>query len=102
MLKAEYLTVCDGSFGAGSAVYRIARHGIHLLEHYGEFAAVLHSNTQHLPHTSQVFHSLQLNSIQVALANQNLLATWQSEIEVASFNTISRTPYQKAPIFYQA
>ena len=95
LLKAEYLTVCDGSFGAGSAVYRIARHGIHLLEHYGEFAAVLHSNTQHLPHTSQVFHSLQLNSIQVALANQNLLATWQSEIEVASFNTISRTPYQK-------
>jgi hypothetical protein len=95
LLKASYLTICEGFFGAGSAVYRITRDGIHLLEHHGEFATVLHSNTQHLPHPSQIFHSLQLNSIQVALANQNLLATWHSEIEVASFNTISRMPYQK-------
>lgn len=95
LLRAGYLAVCDGFFGAGSAVYRISRDGIHLLEHHGEFATVLHSNTQHLPHTSQIFHSLQLNSIQVALANENLLSTWQSEIEVASLNTISRAPYQK-------
>lgn len=95
LLRAGYLAVCDGFFGAGSTVYRISRDGIHLLEHHGEFATVLHSNTQHLPHTSQIFHSLQLNSIQVALANENLLSTWQSEIEVASLNTISRAPYQK-------
>lgn len=95
LLRAGYLGVCDGFFGAGSAVYRITRDGIHLLEHHGEFATVLHSNTQHLPHTSQIFHSLQLNSIQVALANENLLSAWHSEIEVASFNTISRAPYQK-------
>lgn len=95
LLRAGYLAACEGFFGAGSAVYRITRDGIHLLEHHGEFATVLHSNTQHLPHTSQIFHSLQLNSIQVALANENLLSTWQSEIEVASLNTISRAPYQK-------
>ena len=29
------------------------------------------------------------------LARANLLAGWQSEIEIASFNTISRSPYQK-------
>jgi hypothetical protein len=95
LLKADFLAVCEGFFGARSAVYKITRNGIHLLEHHGEFATVLHSNTQHLPHPSQIFHSLQLNSIQAALANQNVLASWQSEIEVASFNTISRAPYQK-------
>lgn len=95
LLKAGYLAVCDGFFGAGSVVYRITRDGINLLEHHGEFTTVLHSNTQHLPPPSQIFHALQLNSIQVALANQNLLAGWQSEIEVASLNTISRAPYQK-------
>jgi hypothetical protein len=95
LLNARYVDVCAGFFGAGSAVYRITRDGIHLLEHHGEFTTVLHSNTQHLPHTSQIFHALQLNSIQVALANRNLLAHWQSDIEVASFNTISNAPYQK-------
>jgi hypothetical protein len=95
LVKAGYLAVCDEFFGAGSAVYRITRDGIHLLEHHGEFSTVLQSNTQHLPHPAQIFHALQLNSVQVALANQNLLSTWQSEIEVASFNTISRAPYQK-------
>lgn len=95
LLQARFVDVCEGFFGAGSAVYRITRDGIHLLEHHGEFTTVLHSNTQHLPHTSQIFHALQLNSIQVALAKQNLLAHWQSDIEVASFNTISKTPYRK-------
>jgi hypothetical protein len=42
-----------------------------------------------------VFHSLELNAVQLALARANVLAGWQSEIEVASFNTISRCPYQK-------
>jgi hypothetical protein len=44
---------------------------------------------------SQVFHSLELNRVHLALARQNLLANWQSEIEIASFNTISCSPYQK-------
>ena len=36
-----------------------------------------------------------MNQIRLALAHQNVLANWQSEIEVASFNTISCSPYQK-------
>ncbi|MGA7634314.1 MAG: hypothetical protein WCB11_26415 [Terriglobales bacterium] len=36
-----------------------------------------------------------MNAIQLALAHKNLLASWQSEVEVASFNTISRSPYEK-------
>ena len=95
LLKAHCLSICDGAFGAGSAVYRISREGIALLEYHGQFTTVLHSKTEHLPHASHVFHSLELNRIQLALANQNLLAGWQSEIEVASFNTISSSPYQK-------
>jgi len=66
-----------------------------MLEHYGQFTTVLHSGTKHLPHVSQVFHSLELNRIQLALARQNLLANWQAEIEIASFNTISCSPYEK-------
>jgi hypothetical protein len=31
----------------------------------------------------------------LALVDKNLLASWQSEVEVASFNTISRSPYEK-------
>jgi hypothetical protein len=95
LLKSRFISTCDGSFGAGSVVYRISREGIAVLEYYGQFTSVLHSKTEHLPHISQVFHSLELNRIQLALAAQNLLANWQSEIEVASFNTISGTPYQK-------
>ncbi len=95
LLKARCFSICDGPFGAGSAIYRITREGIALLEHHGQFTTVLNSRTEHLPHPSHVFHSLELNNIQLALANQNLLAGWQSEIEVASFNTISSSPYQK-------
>jgi hypothetical protein len=95
LLKSRFISMCDGSFGAGSVVYRISREGIAVLEYHGQFTSVLHSKTEHLPHISQVFHSLELNRIQLALATQNLLANWQSEIEVASFNTMSGTPYQK-------
>jgi Replication-relaxation len=95
LLKAGFLAICEGAFGADSPVYRITREGIALLEHHGQFTTVLHSKTAHLPHVSQVFHSLELNRIQLALASANLLANWQSEIEIASFNTISYTPYQK-------
>lgn len=95
LLRAGLMSLCEGAFDAKSPVYRISRAGIALLEHHGQFTAVLHSSTEHLPHASQVFHSLELNQIRLALAHQNVLANWQSEIEVASFNTISCAPYQK-------
>ena len=95
LVGSGHLSICQGVFGAGSAVYRITREGLILLEHHGQFTAVLHSNTEHLPHPSQVLHSLELNRIQLALAHHNLLAGWHSEVEIASFNTISRSPYQK-------
>jgi len=95
LVGSGHLSICEGVFGTGSAVYRITRAGLLLLEHHGQFTTVLHSNTEHLPHPAQVFHALELNAIQLALARQNLLAGWHSEIEIASFNTISRSPYQK-------
>ncbi len=95
LVRSGHLSICEGVFGAGSAVYRITRDGLAMLEHHGQFTTVLHSSTEHLPHPSQVFHALQLNAIQLALADKNLLARWQSEVEIASLNTISRTPYQK-------
>jgi hypothetical protein len=95
LLDSGHIGICPGVYGAGSAVYRVTRDGIMLLEHHGQFTAVLHSATDHLPHPSQVFHSLQLNAVQLALARANVLASWQTELEIASFNTISRAPYQK-------
>ena len=95
LLDSGHISICHGVYGAGSAVYRVTKDGITLLEHHGQFTAVLHSNTEHLPHLSHVFHSLELNAVQLALARANLLAGWQSELEIASFNTISRSPYQK-------
>ena len=95
LLKVGFLSTCAGALGAGGTVYRVTREGVALLEHHGHFTTVLHSNTKHLPPTAQVLHSLELNQIQLALARQNLLAHWQSEIEIASFNTISCSPYEK-------
>jgi hypothetical protein len=93
--RGGLLSTCKEVVGSDSAVYRIARPGIALLEHHGQFTTVLNSRTEHLPHPAQIFHSLELNQIQLSLARENLLSTWQSEIEVASFNTISCSPYQK-------
>jgi hypothetical protein len=95
LVKYRQLDLCQGAYGAGSAVYRIARGGIAMLEHHGQFTTVLQSKTEHLAHASQVLHSLELNRVQLALAQRNLLASWQSEVEVASLNTIARSPYQK-------
>lgn len=95
LLKVGFLSTCAGALGAGGTVYRVTREGVALLEHHGHFTTVLHSNTKHLRPTAQVLHSLELNQIQLALARQNLLAHWQSEIEIASFNTISCSPYEK-------
>jgi hypothetical protein len=36
-----------------------------------------------------------MNAVQLALTRVNLVASWQSEIEIASFNTISTSPLQK-------
>lgn len=93
--KSSHVDVCSEVYGAGSAVYRITKKGLDLLEHFGEYSGILNSNTTHLPHPSNAFHALELNEINLALARKNLLANWQSEIEVASFNTISQTPFQK-------
>ena len=41
-----------------------------MLEYHGQFTTVMHSKTEHLPHISQVFHSLELNRIQLALASE--------------------------------
>ena len=95
LLRAKFISLCEGSFGAPSSVYRISHEGIALLEYHGQFTTVMHSKTKNLPHIAQVFHSLELNRIHLALAAQNLLANWQSEIEIASFNTISSNPYRK-------
>jgi hypothetical protein len=95
LVECGQLDVCREVNGFGCPVYRIARGGIAWLEHHGQFAASLNSNTKHLPHLSQVLHSLELNRVQLALAQANQLAGWQSEVEVASFNAISRSPYGK-------
>jgi hypothetical protein len=95
MLKAEHICICGDHSGAGSPVYRITKSGLALLEYYGHFTTVLHSKTEHLPHSSQIFHALELNNVQLALRRSNLLAGWHSEVEVASFNTISLSAYRK-------
>jgi hypothetical protein len=95
LLGSGYLSVCECRSAASSPVYRITKEGLALLEHGGHFTTVLHSRTEHLPHVSQIFHALELNGIQLRLRRQNLLAGWHSDVEVASFNNISRSPYQK-------
>ncbi len=93
--RSAHVGFCSEVNGADSAVYRITRKGLSLLEHYGEYATVLNSSTEHLPHLSQAFHAIELNAIHLSLARKNLIASWQSEIEIASFNTISQSPFQK-------
>lgn len=95
LVDSGTVAVCPQVFGAGSAVYQITKVGIAVLEHQGEFITALHSRTERLPHQSQAFHALQLNSVQLALARNNLLAGWQSEIEVASYNSVSESPLAK-------
>jgi hypothetical protein len=90
-----YISICPEVHGAGSAVFRITRNGLILLEHHGHFTAVMNSATVHLPHLAQVFHAIELNAVHLALARKNLVAGWQSEVEIASFNIISYSPFQK-------
>jgi hypothetical protein len=95
LLQSNHISICEGNFGAGTVVYRITRDGLVQLENHGQFAVVLNSTTQHLPHPSQAHHALELNAIRLALAHANLLAGWQSDVEIASFNTISPGPLKK-------
>lgn len=95
LLQAEYVSICKGAFGRGAVVYHISRQGLYQLENWGHFATVLNSTTQHLAHISQVHHALELNSIRIALAKAQLLAGWQSDVEVASTNTIVGGPSSK-------
>lgn len=95
LLEARYISVCDGVSGRGNLVYQVTRQGLLELESHGHFAAVLNSRIQHLPHPSHARHALGLNSIQLALIRENLLLSWQSDVEIASANTVSRDPMAK-------
>jgi len=95
LTEAGYISVCDGISGRGNLVYRITRQGLLELESHGQFATVLNSRTQHLPHPSHALHALALNSVQLALLQNNLLVSWQSDVEIASANTVSRDPMAK-------
>ena len=95
LLQSNHVSICQGDFGAGAVVYRITRDGLIQLENHGEFAVVLNSATQHLPHPSQAQHALELNAIRLALVRANLLANWRSDVEIASSNTIAPGPLKK-------
>lgn len=95
LVESNHVSICEGNFGAGVVVYRITRDGLLQLETHGQFASVLNSATQHLPHPSQVQHALELNAIRLALVRADLLAGWQSDVETASSNTISQGPLKK-------
>ncbi len=91
LLDSGYLAVCPPDFGTGGPVYQSTRTGLLQLEDHGKFATVLNSWTQHLPHPSHVHHALELNAIQIALGASGVLAGWQSDVETASTNTVSRS-----------
>jgi len=48
-----------------------------------------------MPDRAQVFHALELNAIRLSLVRSALLISWQSEIEISSWNMVSSAPYQK-------
>src|SRR5713226_1121127 len=95
LLSSGYIHRCEGMEWRGAPVYRITRDGLLQLESHGEFVTALHSATRRPPDKARVFHALELNAVQVALARGNLLANWQSDLEIASSNMVSRGPYQK-------
>lgn len=95
LVQSNHVSICEGNFGAGAVVYRITRDGLLQLETHGQFAVVLNSTTQQLPHPSQVQHALELNAIRLALVRADLLAGWQSDVETASSNTIAQGPLKK-------
>lgn len=95
LLRTRHIVRLDAITWQGSPVYSIAPNGLMELESQGEFAIALHSGTRHMPHRIQVFHALELNAIRLVLAESAVLLGWESEIEIASRNMVSDTPYQK-------
>jgi hypothetical protein len=95
LLRFNYISICEGNFGTGALVYRITKDGLVQLENHGQFAVILNSATQHLPHPSQAYHALELTSIRLALGRANLLASWQSDVETASSNIVLPGPLAK-------
>jgi hypothetical protein len=95
LLKARLIARLESLTWQGSPVYSITHNGLVELESQGEFAIALHSGTRHMPHRAQVFHALELNAIRLSLARNQLLISWQSEVEISSTNMVSAVPYQK-------
>jgi hypothetical protein len=95
LLDSGFLAICPGNLGRSATVYHITSEGLMHLEDHGQFAAVLNSKTAHLPHPAQLHHALGLNNIQLTLLRSGLLASWHSDLQIASENTISRTPLGK-------
>ena len=95
LVSHDFISRLEGNFGRGIIVYRIARPGLVQLENFCQFAAVLNSETRHLPHPFLVPHSLELNDIRLGLARNNLLLAWKSDIEIQSRNILSRSPLAK-------
>jgi hypothetical protein len=95
LMDFECISVCEGNFGRGMRIYRISRNGLMHLESYGHFATTLNSKAERLPDLAYVYHALELNSIHLALMAGNVLARWQSDVETASKNIISRAPLAK-------
>lgn len=94
LLRTGHIRQVETISWEGSPVYSITQKGLCALESQGDFAVALHSRTRRMPDSAQVFHSLELNALRLALAHTGLLVSWQSEIEIASCNMVSSI-YQK-------
>jgi hypothetical protein len=95
LIRTQHIARLEALTWQGSPIYAIAPNGLMELESQGEFAIALHSGTRPIPHRIQVFHALELNAIRLVMAQTAVLLAWQSEIEIASRNMVSDTPYQK-------
>lgn len=95
LLSSGHIHACERISWAGHPVYRITQKGLLELESQGHFVPIIHSQTSRPPQIAQVYHALDLNDAQVALANRSVLASWQSEVEIAGANLVSRGGYQK-------
>ena len=69
-------------------VFTISNMGMSLLEYRGYTLVSVSSETGRLLHNNQIFHALELVNIRLALANNGVLHSWRSEIEVASRNLV--------------
>lgn len=95
LTSGGFVSRCEGNFGQGEIIYRVTRRGLIQLESHGKFAAVLNSQTGHLPPPSQIYHALELCAVRLALVRKNLLLYWKSDVEIASENTVSADPLAK-------